>query len=243
MIDAQLSGVWGQRLRTVSQRALGDNPIVPAAGTFRDERGNALEIDEPFFAALRGEVLAPVSGPSGGPLAGDVAIWRGVDPRSVLIEPDNTGDGPLPLLTNYDPMGTGGTIAQIEPGSSQPSGPRNGKWVTIEVLTERELCALHGLHRAGRRLAEAGDQQEAHWAKARCRRACLWLIEHLQPDNATNYPWGLHVMLMQEPAMKGLGDHYAQTLLHNCQAGSGLGRADVRSAWILYDAASDLARM
>jgi hypothetical protein len=243
MIDAHARRVWSERLRAVSSRILGVDPAIPQPNTFTDERGNQLEIDEPLFAALRGEE-SPVT--ALGLLPGDVALWRGVDPRAVLIEPHNQGPEPLPLLTNYDPMGTGGTMALID--SSQPTpqtqtGPRNGKWVTIEVLTERELCALHALHRVARDLKSRGDLEGSTWAKSRCTRACMWLVEHLQPDNATNYPWGLHVMLLQEPTLNGMGDHYAQTLLHNCQVGTGRGQADARSAWILWDAANELAQV
>jgi hypothetical protein len=108
-----------------------------------------------------------------------------------------------------------------------------GQRVAIEVYTERLLCATHALWR----LARARNRPE--W-RDRCAAGCAWLIENLQPDNATNYPWGVHVLVLLTPRLGIDADLYAQALLHNCQVM--LGRPDVRSAWVLQDAAAELQR-
>jgi hypothetical protein len=105
----------------------------------------------------------------------------------------------------------------------------------IEMWTEAELSGLHALWWHARR--GASGQAAIH---RRCLSAAKWLIAELQPDNATNRPWAVHVF-----ADVSLGDHldantradasmYAQTLLHNCQVG---GSIDRFSACILLDAA------
>lgn len=94
--------------------------------------------------------------------------------------------------------------------------------LTIEVATETELAALHAL-------SHAGDA-----AKARVDSASDWIVHNLQPDNATNHPWAVHVFLERAFAT-GSVEHrlYAETLLHNCIVS--LGRADRFSALILLD--------
>lgn len=95
----------------------------------------------------------------------------------------------------------------------------------IEVWTEGELCGLHGLGWATGRDPELTP---------RLVSAARWLIENIQPDNATSHPWGVQVF-----ATLGSddveADMYAQTLLHNALAG--LSEPDVLSALILWDGA------
>lgn len=99
---------------------------------------------------------------------------------------------------------------------------------TIETWTEGELCTLH----AAMRLLP-GDA----WWHARLHAAVQWHLEWTQPDNATNRPWAIHAFL-------ALGDVegrlYAETMLHNAQAGGAQGDPLVR--WALADAARWLAR-
>lgn len=103
-----------------------------------------------------------------------------------------------------------------------------GRFRTIEVWTETELCALHALAKLARR---RGRADLAH----RAVRAARWHLERTQPDNATNRPWAIHVFVeLQTPE----AEHYAGTLLHNAIVSSG--RPDVLSAWILLDAADEL---
>jgi hypothetical protein len=99
--------------------------------------------------------------------------------------------------------------------------------LAIEVATETELAALHALSHAG--IA----------ARSRVEAASDWIVHNLQPDNATNHPWAVHVFL-QRAFESGSVEHrlYAETLLHNCVVS--LGRSDRFSALILLDSGRTL---
>ena len=106
-----------------------------------------------------------------------------------------------------------------------PLTPRSSEDV-IEVWTEIELSAVHSawLIPAWRVSAE---------------RSAFWLLEEIQPDNATNLPWAVHVFAWlavvdgsQEARL------YAETLLHHCSVARG--RPDALSAVSLVDAAAGL---
>lgn len=97
----------------------------------------------------------------------------------------------------------------------------------LEAESEASLAALHAASHLSRveprRLAEAAR----------------WLMDHVQPDNATNRPWACHVFVrLAERTRDASALLYADTLLHNCRATAG--RADLVSAWILVDAAAAL---
>ncbi|MBM4108012.1 MAG: hypothetical protein FJ255_04270 [Phycisphaerae bacterium] len=101
--------------------------------------------------------------------------------------------------------------------------------LALETWTEAELAALHALSwhaRLGR-----------EWARARIDPAVEWTLAHLQPDNATNHPWAIHVFI-DHGARTGAPESrlYAETLLHNCTVGTG--RPERFSACILADAAA-----
>ena len=103
---------------------------------------------------------------------------------------------------------------------------------TVEVFTESQLCAVHALHL----LAMTHDR--ADWMDA-ALRACRWMQDNLQPDNATNHPWGIHVFLLADArGITTAGTLYADSMLMNCQVN--LGRPDSLSAYILRHAASCL---
>lgn len=99
--------------------------------------------------------------------------------------------------------------------------------LAIEVATETELACLHALSHAG------AD------ARARIEDASDWIVHNLQPDNATNHPWAVHVFL-RRAFETGAVEHrlYAETLLHNCIVS--LGRADRFSALLLLDSGRTL---
>jgi len=199
----------------------GERAVVPRTAR-RAPSLEQLGFDERLWAAAAGEPI-------------DVdALLIGGDPSNIST---NTGPGPSPGPNN---------ITSNEPDQRAGSGPRplfaqSGRYQSaIEVYTERLLCAVHALWRLAR-LHNRPDWRD------RATACSLWLIEHLQPDNATNYPWGVHVLvdLAQQPVTAGVSastaaaaDMYAQSLLHNCQVSHG--RADVRSAWVLRDAAAEL---
>ncbi|RNC81625.1 MAG: hypothetical protein ED559_07500 [Phycisphaera sp.] len=112
------------------------------------------------------------------------------------------------------------------PGNSagvtgEPTGP------AIEVWTETELAAVHAAWSLG-----------PDW-RAEARRAASWLVANIQPDNATNRPWGVHVFAsLALETGDAQFELYAQTLLHNCQVMTG--RPDDFSAMILLHAARAL---
>jgi len=99
--------------------------------------------------------------------------------------------------------------------------------LAIEVATETELASLHALSHAGGA------------ARSRVEAASDWVVHNIQPDNATNHPWAVHVFL-QRAFETGSVEHrlYAETLLHNCVVS--LGRADRFSALILLDSGRTL---
>jgi hypothetical protein len=217
---------WVKRMRSVAEATLGKGAVIPQAGTFRDERRNRLEVDEGLFGALRSVVWrAPANA------GGDVKLWGGAPVDAVVLPFDHArggvaGEAGRALLGDW--------LHQPSDGVHAPVG--------MEVWGERELCALHALWSRAR---TALPDDRARWLR-RAYAACRWLIENLQPDNATNLPWSVHVWVMVSADGEwgnGLGPEarvYGETLLHNCQVGGGTGRADRRSAWILTHAACEL---
>lgn len=104
----------------------------------------------------------------------------------------------------------------------------------IEIWTETELSALHAVWTI------ACTRKDTDLAE-RCLRAARWHVAELQPDNATNHPWAIHVFLELWIRSDSLEARlHAETLLHNCVVQQG--RPDVFSAIILLDAARTLER-
>lgn len=104
----------------------------------------------------------------------------------------------------------------------------------IEVWTETELRGLHALWWHAHRTHNLNLASLVEGSRS-------WLIEHIQPDNATNRPWGSHVFLLAGFGTDNASHEsrlFAETLIHNCQVT--LGRADSLSAWILIDSARAL---
>ncbi len=108
-----------------------------------------------------------------------------------------------------------------------------GSHRAIEVWTETELASLHALWWL------AGLHQQDAW-RERALRAARWHLIHLQPDNATNRPWAIHLFAhLATHECDAEAAAYAQTLLHNCQVHRG--GPDEISSLILIDAAEALA--
>lgn len=104
----------------------------------------------------------------------------------------------------------------------------------LEQESARELAAVHALWyhaKANLALRPALD------------KAARWLIANVQPDNATNHPWAVHVFADRaarlgdtpEGQMSAL---YAQQLFHNPLVARGT--PDLLSAVIFWDAAQGL---
>jgi hypothetical protein len=104
----------------------------------------------------------------------------------------------------------------------------------LEQETEKELAGLHGwswlLRDATVRERSAFDA------------AADWILANIQPDNATNHPWAIHVFLelaaTGDPRTSTDARLYAETMLHNTIVHQG--RPDRFSALILWDAAEAL---
>ena len=178
-------------------------------------------------AHLRALAATGHSGPpQGAPAA--FGLWVG-NRRTSAAPADTTRDDALwwALLDDrLDPC----SCVDIE-----ASGPlfEQGSSRTIEVWTERELSGLHALERLALRRGRPD-------LAARARAGALWHVEHTQPDNATNRPWGASLFLVIAHESEDLAARlYAETLIHNCQTTHGV--PDALSAHILRDAADALA--
>ncbi len=123
----------------------------------------------------------------------------------------------------------------IDDAIAGPPGPILGEHAfrsgAVETTTETELAALHALWHHARR--------EPRW-ETRCLDAARWHVEMLQPDNATNHPWAVHVFVHlalaeRDPSQAATARLYAETLIHNALVASG--RPDRFSACLLLDAA------
>jgi hypothetical protein len=207
---------WAARLAAVAHKTLGERPDPPAGRAFRDDRGNHLAIDEPFFAVLRGERAETLA----------------CDRADVRLLAWLSGAGPSPDLERL--------LTAPADNAPAPLLPRQRDDEAIEVYTDVLLCATHAawsLARSAR--SPLTSMAEREIVRRRCVLGCAWLMANLQPDNATNYPWAVHVLQCSD-ALGYEATHYAETLLHNCQVT--YGKADLRSAWILWHAAGELRR-
>lgn len=116
-------------------------------------------------------------------------------------------------------------LCETPPAPSSASGPITGEYESgaIEVWTETELACVHAAWSLG-----------PNWRQA-ARESARWLLGNIQPDNATNHPWAVHVFAkLAEETGNAEFDLYAQTLLHNCIVSHG--RPDDYSALILLHA-------
>lgn len=143
----------------------------------------------------------------------------------------------LPTSANFDARVwwalQGQPLPAFSPeGSLVPEPERGG----IELWTEAELASLHALWNLA---CDRKDQA----LRSRAVSAARWLMAEIQPDNATNHPWAVHVFATlsshADPVIAGDARLYAETLLHNTII-AGQGRPDRFSATILLDAARQL---
>lgn len=103
---------------------------------------------------------------------------------------------------------------------------------SLEVFTEAELCGLHALWSLARL------RSRTDWTR-RCLDVAAWHIRELQPDNATNMPWGIHVfVLLGLRRSEPLAMIEAESRLHNAKVSGGA--PDRRSACILMHASFEL---
>lgn len=209
---------WAKLLASASGTSPSGGRIPDLSERFTDESGHRREVDIPFLAWLRRDARTPgkVSADAQGPP--DVALWSALVRGEPVPDPVWAFHRRAEWRSNFDQ------------GSLFPQRDESGP-IAIEVWTEVELCSLHAL-------AWFADADPS--LRPLVQRTARWLIDNLQPDNATNHPWAVHVFA----AIGVCGDNpdgsmYAQTLLHNCQIAQG--RPDAFSALILKDAADSLA--
>jgi hypothetical protein len=212
---------WADRLRTIAGPSLVGTPITAAAGsvlpeavqTFIDQFRDDSGNRRPVDRPLLASMLGmkPARPPSS---TLDVELWWDLarSERQALGKL-RPDRGPLLPTSPAEPLGWDGADG-------------------IEVWSEAELSALHALSHLA--LADAT-------LLPRLNSAASWLIENVQPDNATNRPWAIHVFLDRWISKGDMeANMYAQTLLHNCRVS--MGRPDRFSACILWDAATWLSR-
>lgn len=217
-------GDFAAWIRALAEPVLAGTPMLRASEVneserlayitaFADEAGHRRAVDRPLLCRL----MRAHAEPPPTKMIADVTLWWSL-----------VAGSPLPRL--------------------RPSGSLTleGNEPVIETATEMELCTLHALRHfadaetfAARAGILRGQFADASAVRARCRDCLAWLIEHLQPDNATNHPWAVHVF-----AEAGIDDPeaalYAETLVSNSLAQ--MGRPDRFSACILLDAARAIER-
>ena len=231
---------WATQLRELARSGLANTPAAewiydPRAGdptsrakyvlAFRDDAGHRRAVDTPLLARVL-QVRTPR--PSGA-LSPDVTLWWSLLDTSgdvaALLAPEAAGGAPCPLLPETEPKSAGWAGAS--------------SWAAIEPATEAELSALQAVWNLARERRDTALRERA-------LRSAAWLIEHIQPDNATQHPWGVPVFVALSLAAAREADqraaaHYAQTLVHNSVVGRGV--PDRFSAFVLLDAADALRAM
>lgn len=118
--------------------------------------------------------------------------------------------------------GTDGALHPINGITSSEQGR------SLDAWTYRELCGLHAL--ANLALLRRNQVWAGH-----VQRIALYHLEHTQPDNTTNQPWGVFGFLWS-PKTRTMG----QQQLHDAMAHSGGGQINVMAGMLLADAAASL---
>lgn len=158
---------------------------------------------------LLGKLLGIGAGEPPERMSSDVLLWWAIHDAAIEIDSKLLASGGEPRPLLVE----------------EPTGP-------IEVWTEEELSSLHALWHLGVERNRPELMQQA-------LGAARWHVQELQPDNATNHPWAVHVFVVLWRLDKSDAAHlHAQTLLNNCQVQTG--QADRFSACILLDAAKCL---
>jgi hypothetical protein len=243
---------WADRLESLAFSTLG--PVDAAeqsadalAVHFADELGHSRPLDRPLILhalAMRNPVAPTPRVPGRSVKApatrfdesnSDLRLWWALLDHSIDITPaltiapdDAAVDSPRPAIHQ----------------------PPNTIRTAIEVWTHTELAGLHALwwH------AHFRNDASLH---RRVRSSAAWLLEHIQPDNATNHPWAIHVFLIRSLELAAVAPPaaaeyrlFAETLLHNSLLGPGsqstntparaAGHPDRLGAWVVLDAANAL---
>lgn len=214
---------WAAMLRSRCEEALRGTPLARAPGdasreadawgfieAFRDSAGNRRPVDRAFLMHTLG--LRSGEWPTG--------AWRERHP-----------DAGLWAGLAGDRLGAE-IVTRVVSAAHGPLFPESHA-LAIEMWTEAELCGLHALTWHARH--SAGEH-----AMDRVVALSEWLIAEVQPDNATNHPWGVHwfawmsTLAERSAAQRDDARMYAETLLHNALVS---GELDAFSACILWDSA------
>lgn len=167
---------------------------------------------------------------------------RRVD-RPLLAHLAHAKPGPTPALSDLDPE-EGVWWALHDPaalnaaaidftahGPLFPTLRQRG----IEWWTQAELSGVHAL-------SILAQQRNDPAIAARVDRNAMWLLDEVQPDNATQWPWAVHVFATiaiqdhRAPSVRTAARHYAQTLVHNAIVNTG--SPDPFAACILWSSAN-----
>lgn len=205
---------------------------------------------------LPAEILR--SGPGDAPLTGaSVPTWialftdamgnRRRTDRPMLADLARVPPGPAPDLARLDPEEAVWwalhdpaflDAAAIDMTCTGPLFPRL-RDRGIEWWTQAELSGVHALSVVGLRTSDAG-------MLTRVERCAMWLLDEVQPDNATQWPWAVHVFAAiaidssRSQPVRTAARHYAQTLVHNALVNAG--QPDPFAACILWSSAAWLER-
>jgi hypothetical protein len=142
-------------------------------------------------------------------------------------------DRMLWALVAVEPAGSIDAIGAVPGLRLDSSGPLldRGPTDAVEVWVDRELAAMHALHRAAR------IHQRSEW-NARLHDAVDWHVEHTGTENATHRPWAAHVFLMRGTPE---AEFFASGQVHAVLVEHGDAAPDPCTRWILGDAAAELA--
>ncbi|QOJ00631.1 MAG: hypothetical protein HRU70_09065 [Phycisphaeraceae bacterium] len=178
--------------------------------TFADEWGHRRAIDTPLTASI------------------------------VNLDPADLGFAPASLAERLwnalpDPQRATSDLHRLAASSGPLLGHLNP--AAIEPDTAEELASLHALWSIAHTPSLAPSLPPRDTLRHRVELAARWLLDHIQPDNATHDPWAAHVFLALAPHLPDAA-LYADTLLHNARVGSGL--PSRRAAAILLHAARSL---
>lgn len=240
--------VWADRLERLAAMGDAELPTDPRdshgwIANFKDEADHRRAVD-PLLLTFRirqsfnpsVSTFTPLpAGIAETPKKPDLKLWRSLLDLTVPQRIEHHG------TTNTDsnqPHDAGVIINDIISNNNTPQpATLDTPSGAIEVWTETDLCALHALGWLSM-LSTCDATRTA--IRNRVRLAVIWHLEHIQPDNATNHPWAVHLFAAAgcEPDSPHASeaDLFAQTLAHNALVS--MGRPDRISAHILADAAA-----
>lgn len=228
--------LWRTRLHSLAMPRLANTPLAnPLQHTinqkqtfiknFRDDLGNRRPTDAPMLAHM---LQVPYAVP---PTTRSVVGASASNPAIASMQRTDELQLWQALHTNTDPL----TLIAPAAISPTPLFPHLHH-LAIELWTESELSGLHALSHF---VAQSPSEQ----LRARMHSAALWLLDNIQPDNATQRPWAIHVFLhmAHNPSLpestRANAHMYAQTLLHNTMIPMGPQVPDIFSACALLDSA------